>query len=110
MAISDLVTLRTAYVKADRALTVCREAQMAPHPRVYEKAYEAYQLALKAYNVEAERVFKATYSRPDMNPPGSPLSSRTPPAVTTADYSRPDMNPLPSFAQGTRKAGQGNAQ
>jgi hypothetical protein len=109
MPISDLSTLRTAYVKTDKALTVCREAQMAPHPRVYEKAYEAHQLALKAYNVEAERVFKATYSRPDMNPPSSP-SSPTPPEVSTANYSRPDMNPLPSFAPRSKKAAQGNAQ
>jgi hypothetical protein len=84
MPISDLSTLRTAYVKANKALTVCREAQMAPDPRVYEKAYEAHRQALRAYNVEAER-------------------------VTMANYSRPDMNPLPNFAQMSKKVGQGNA-
>jgi len=76
MPISNLVTLRTAYVanvKASKALTVCREAQVAPQPRVYEKAYETYRQALRAYNVEADR-------------------------VPTADYPRPDMNPLPRFA------------
>jgi hypothetical protein len=71
MPISDLVTLRTAYVAnamARKALTVCREAQVAPQPRVYEKAYEAYRQALRAYNIEVDRVPLANYPRPDMNP------------------------------------------
>jgi len=71
MPISDLVTLRTAYVAnvmASKALAVCREARVAPQPRVYEKAYETYRQALSAYNVEADRVPTADYARPDMNP------------------------------------------
>ena len=71
MPISDLVTLRTAYVAnvmARKALAVCREARVAPQPCVYEKAYETYRRTLKAYNVEADRVPTADYSRPDMNP------------------------------------------
>jgi hypothetical protein len=68
MPLSDLVTLRTAYVTASDALAACREAYVAPHPRVYEKAYEAYREALRAYDVEADRVAVANYPRPDMNP------------------------------------------
>lgn len=79
MPISDLVTLRHAYVTQSNALATCRKAQMAPQPHVssaghlgwsrrYEKAYEAYQQALLAYNVEAELVAPANYPRPDMNP------------------------------------------
>lgn len=71
MPISDLVTLRTAYVAnvmARKALAVCREARVAPQPSVYEKAYETYRRALKAYTVESDRVPTADYSRPDMNP------------------------------------------
>jgi len=71
MPISDLVTLRTAYVAnvmARKALAACRGARVAPQPCVYEKAYKTYQRALSAYNVEAVRVPTADYSRPDMNP------------------------------------------
>jgi hypothetical protein len=68
MPISDLVTPRTAYVAASDALAACREAYVAPQPRVYEKAYEAYREAMKAYDVEARRVAMASYPRPDMNP------------------------------------------
>jgi hypothetical protein len=68
MPISDLVTLRNAYVTANKALATCRQAQMAPQPREYEKAYDAYHQALNAYNVEADRVATASYPRPDMNP------------------------------------------
>jgi hypothetical protein len=56
MPISDFVTLRNAYVTANKALATCQKAQMPPEPRVYEKAYEAYQQALNAYNVEADLV------------------------------------------------------
>lgn len=84
MPISDLVTLRTAYVTAGEALAVCREARMAPQPRVYEKAYEAYRQALRAYNVEADRVAMANY------PP-------------------PDLRPVPRLAPLTTEAGQGEA-
>jgi hypothetical protein len=68
MPISDLVTLRTAYETASAALTACRQAHLAPQPRVYEKAYEAYREAMRAYDVEADRVAVANYPRPDMNP------------------------------------------
>lgn len=68
MPVSDLVTLRNAYVIANEALATCRKARLAPQPRVYEKAYEAYRQALNAYNVEADRVATANYPRPDMNP------------------------------------------
>ena len=68
MPISDLVTLRNGYVTANDALAKCRTAQMAPQPRVYEKAYEVYQQAVNAYNVEADRVATANYPRPDINP------------------------------------------
>lgn len=71
MPISDLATLRTAYVanvKASQALAVCREAQIAPQPGVYEKAYEASRQALSAYNLEVGRVPTSNYARPDMNP------------------------------------------
>jgi hypothetical protein len=70
--VSDRVTL--AYVTKNKALATCREAQLAPETRAYQKAYKAYQSALNAYNVEAE-------------------------LVTTANYARPDMNPLPRFEQ-----------
>jgi hypothetical protein len=68
MPISDLVTLRTAYLAASEALAACREAHVAPQPRVYEKAYETYREALRAYDVESDRVAMASYPRPDMNP------------------------------------------
>jgi hypothetical protein len=68
MPVSDLATLRSAYITANDALATCRNARMAPQPRMYEKAYVAYQQALNAYNVEADRVATANYSRPDMNP------------------------------------------
>jgi hypothetical protein len=87
MPISDLVTLRAAYVAnamATKALAVCRGAVVAPQPRVYEKAYETYRQALRAYNVEAVR-------------------------VPTADYPRPDMNPLPRFVQVPTVAGKSPA-
>jgi hypothetical protein len=85
MPISDLVTLRTAYVMAGEALTACREAHVAPQPRVYEKAYEAYRQALTAYDVEADR-------------------------VAVANYPRPDMSPLSRFAQLPTETGQSNAR
>jgi hypothetical protein len=66
MPVSELVTLRMAYVIASDALEVCRKARMAPHPKVYQKAYEAYGQALNAYNVEGERVARANYPRPYM--------------------------------------------
>jgi hypothetical protein len=85
MPISDLVTLRTAYVMASEALAVCREAQVAPQPRVYEKAYETYRQALRAYNVEADRVATANYPRPDMNP--LPRLSQLPTEAEKSDAS-----------------------
>jgi hypothetical protein len=88
MSISDLATLRTAYVAsemASEALAVCREAQVAPQPRMYEEAYETCRQALKAYRVEAAR-------------------------VPMANYARPDMNPLPRFAQMPTQAGKSAAR
>lgn len=78
MPVSDLSTLRSAYVTANEALATCRTARLAPQPRVYEKAYGAYQQALNAYNVEADRLATANYPRPDMNPlPLRQLANRT---------------------------------
>jgi hypothetical protein len=57
-----------AYVIAGEALAVCRKARMAPHPRVYQKAYEAYRQALSAYDVEAERMARVDYPRPYLSP------------------------------------------
>ncbi len=68
MPVSDLATLRNLYVTANETLATCRTARIAPQPRIYEKAYEAYQQALNAYNVEAARVATANYPRADMNP------------------------------------------
>jgi hypothetical protein len=65
MPISDLINLRKAYVTANKALATCRKAQLAPDPRVYEKAYAANRQALNAYNVEAELVATANYPRPN---------------------------------------------
>jgi hypothetical protein len=68
MPVSELVALRMAYVVASDTLSGCRKARMAPHPRVYQKAYEAYRQALSAYDVEAERVASANYPRPYLTP------------------------------------------
>jgi hypothetical protein len=69
MPVSELVTLRMAYVIAGDALAVCRKARMAPHPRVYQKAYDAYRQALSAYDVEAERVARVNHPHPFTGPP-----------------------------------------
>jgi hypothetical protein len=71
MPISDLATLRTAYVanvKASQDLASCREAQIAPQPCEYQRVYEASQQALSAYKAEVGRVPTSNYARPDMNP------------------------------------------